>query len=341
MKRRILLVFALVFAAFSVSQPAWAQQVCLQLESQLAALERQNSVAVYQQLLSQYQQAQSTYDRLYYEADRAGCIPRLLRPNVPAACDPVRAQLEQQYNRMLQLQEQARAADPSRVASTRLELLRALANNNCGPQYEAYRSNPVQLGNGALIDRILGRDQPLIIPLEEYQPVITTYRTLCVRACDGYYFPISFATTPTQFEADQRTCQAQCPGAMLYTHRNPGAPVEDAVSINGQPYTALENAFAYRTAYNPECGCQPATSIAEVPETPVSEETAIVVAAATPSIPLPLVRPEPSEDPDTIANRIGGFVPGVFHLGLAAGGATVMVDDDGTRLIGPAYYYAR
>lgn len=319
-----------------------AQQVCLQLESQLAALERQNSVAVYQQLYAQYQQAQQRYDQLYYEADRAGCIPRILRPQVPASCDPVRAQLEQQYNRVLQLQEQVSAADPSRVVAARNELLRALANNNCGPQYEAYRSNNLQIGNGALLERIFRGDQ-LVIPQEEYRPVVTTYRTICVRACDGYYFPISFSTTSRQFEADQQTCQAQCPGASLYIHRNPGEPVEQAVSLSGQSINALENAFAFREAYNPQCGCETASRVAELPEAPTPEEpeTTIVVAETSASVPLPLPRPEPSEDPDTLANRYGGFVAGSFSPGFEAGGATVMVNEDGTRLIGPAYYYAQ
>ena len=29
----------------------------------------------------------------------------------------------------------------------------------------------------------------------------TTYRTLCVRMCDGFYFPISYATSSSQFLA--------------------------------------------------------------------------------------------------------------------------------------------
>ena len=51
-----------------------------------------------------------------------------------------------------------------------------------------------------------------------------TFRTVCVRTCDGYYFPISYATTSEQFPADARTCTAMCPGAdvRLYSYANPG-----------------------------------------------------------------------------------------------------------------------
>ena len=40
-----------------------------------------------------------------------------------------------------------------------------------------------------------------------------TYRTVCVRTCDGYYFPISYSTVPNRFADDQRTCQRECPAA--------------------------------------------------------------------------------------------------------------------------------
>ena len=29
-----------------------------------------------------------------------------------------------------------------------------------------------------------------------------TYRTICVRLCDGYYFPVSFSTLPNHFQRD-------------------------------------------------------------------------------------------------------------------------------------------
>lgn len=346
MKR--LLPFAVALATFAAFvAPANAQQVCLQLESQLAALQRQNSQAIYQSLLQQYQQAQQNYDRLYSQADQAGCIPRLFRPQVPASCNGIRTQLDQQYAQVMQLQEQLRANDPSQANAALNNVLQALANNNCGPQYAPYGNQNNQIGNGALLDRIFGDRGQVIIPEQNAPaPVVTTYRTICVRECDGYYFPISFATTQSQFQADQQTCQAQCPGAMLYTHRNPGGTVEEAVSVNGQPYTAMANAFAYRVAYNPACSCRSATTVVEepaAPATPVSGEMQIIIAevASAAAVLLPRPRPEPTEDPDTLANRAGNFTPGAFNLGVPTRAANALVNDEGTRLIGPAYLYAR
>jgi hypothetical protein len=79
-----------------------------------------------------------------------------------------------------------------------------------------------------------------------------------VRTCDGAYFPISFATVPGRFADDERACKAQCPAteANLYTYRNPGEDMNQAVSVSGQNYTALPNAFHYRTEFNPTCACK-------------------------------------------------------------------------------------
>ena len=66
-----------------------------------------------------------------------------------------------------------------------------------------------------------------------------------MRTCDGAYFPISFATVPARFPDDEKTCKALCPAteATLFAYRNPGEDMNQAVSISGQPYTALPNAF--------------------------------------------------------------------------------------------------
>ena len=78
-----------------------------------------------------------------------------------------------------------------------------------------------------------------------------------MRTCDGGYFPISFATSPARFADDEKTCKALCPAteANLYAYRNPGEDINQAVSVNGQPYTALPNAFHYRSEFNPSCSC--------------------------------------------------------------------------------------
>jgi hypothetical protein len=85
-----------------------------------------------------------------------------------------------------------------------------------------------------------------------------TYRTLCVRLCDGYYFPISFATPRERLVHDAKVCESRCGGqARLFVHRSPTGAVEDAEDLSGRPYRKLPTAFLYRTQYVPSCTCQP------------------------------------------------------------------------------------
>jgi hypothetical protein len=94
-----------------------------------------------------------------------------------------------------------------------------------------------------------------------------TYRTLCVRLCDGYYFPISFSATRDRLACDAKTCENSCGAqARLFIYSNPGADVEDMVDLRGQPYKQLSTAFLYRTEYVPQCRCKPNPWDAEAQE---------------------------------------------------------------------------
>lgn len=314
--------------------PAAAQQACLQLESQLAAIDRGGAQQQYNQLNAQYQQQRAGYDAAYRQAEAAGCIV-LFRRFAPAQCTAILNNLDQRQAAVRQLEQAMAAANPGQVNTQRQNILRALAANNCGPQYAAYGAPQ----GGGLLDRLFG--QPTTNPYPgQVIPNVETFRTVCVRSCDGGFFPISFATTQAQFAADEATCQQQCPGAQLFVYRNPGGEMATATNLAGLAYADSPNAFLYQTAFNPTCGCQPGngttTTVAVTPYVPTAEER---LAAFRSVVPVPPRRPEPSEDPETLANRAGGLTPGI---GAVPAEATVAgVTEGGIRLIGPAYYYAQ
>ena len=86
----------------------------------------------------------------------------------------------------------------------------------------------------------------------------TTYRTVCVRLCDGYYWPISFATSPEYFARDAAVCERSCSAsARLFVYRNPGEQPEQMMDLAGRRYVRLETAFRYRTTYDEGCLCRP------------------------------------------------------------------------------------
>jgi hypothetical protein len=85
-----------------------------------------------------------------------------------------------------------------------------------------------------------------------------TYRTLCVRLCDGSYFPINDRSRPGNFLAEEKACQSHCavPARLFYQP----APADDAsemVALTGERYVDLPNAFRYRAEYVESCACGP------------------------------------------------------------------------------------
>jgi hypothetical protein len=178
-----------------------------------------------------------------------------------AQCGPVNNQIQQMRANLDQITsnlERLRGGgfgDSDRDNQRRSVLL-ALAQNNCGPQY----ANAVR-GQGSFLDNLFGNNNPGNnpgAPAGDFGPQSGTYRTVCVRSCDGYYFPISFATVPARFADDEKTCKSLCPAAeaTLFAYRNPGEDMTQAVSINGQPYSSSPNAFRYRQEFNPSCSCK-------------------------------------------------------------------------------------
>src|SRR5262249_22520110 len=128
----------------------------------------------------------------------------------------------------------------------RQTVIAALAQNNCGPQYRAAANQ--QRG---FFETIFGGSRPGGYGGDSggglYSPPSGTYRTVCVRTCDGYYYPISYATTQDKFADDAQTCHATCPASdvVLMTNRT-GEDINQAISSSGAPYTSLPNAFKYR-----------------------------------------------------------------------------------------------
>ncbi len=85
------------------------------------------------------------------------------------------------------------------------------------------------------------------------------YRTVCVRLCDGHYFPISESTSFHNLKRDEARCQARCgTPAKLYiapAGMDPQSGRTKLVSISGEPYIGLKTAFLYRTKRVASCSC--------------------------------------------------------------------------------------
>jgi hypothetical protein len=246
---------------------AAANPVCGRLEAQLAAIDRgagadparaEQTRRIEETLNKQ----QADLDRTRAQWQRLGCQPPGLFSifaNQPPQCGSLNNQINQMRagidRTTAELERSRHGADDE---MQRQAVMGALAQNNCGPQYAAAAPQ-----KGFFETLFGGLSNPGgNVPPGTVDPQLggSGYRTLCVRTCDGYYFPISFSTSPTRFPEDEQTCQRLCPAteAALYTYRNPGEDVAQAVSSSGRVYKDLANAFRYRREFVASCSCKQA-----------------------------------------------------------------------------------
>lgn len=253
------------------SAAASSNPICVRLESQLAALNQGAGDPARADQIRRTEDAiakqQGDLDRTVAQAHKAGCAGQgffALFSALSPQCGPITSQIQQMrgsLDRMISDLEQLKNGNTGQEGQRRA-LIGQLAQNNCGAQYTAAANS--WGGPQGFFDALFGGGT-IISPAGDGAPS-GTYHTVCVRACDGFYFPISYSTVPSRFADDARACQRQCPAAEaeLYSFRNPGENMEQAVSVTGQPYTSLANAFRYRKEIIAGCSCRrPGQSWAE------------------------------------------------------------------------------
>ncbi|WP_336487178.1 DUF2865 domain-containing protein [Methylobacterium nigriterrae] len=84
-------------------------------------------------------------------------------------------------------------------------------------------------------------------------------RTVCVRSCDGYLFPLGTLGARADIPVHRAACAAACPGAATSLYSLPAGEteLERAVSLEGHPYRAAAFANVYRQRRVADCSCQP------------------------------------------------------------------------------------
>lgn len=140
----------------------------------------------------------------------------------------------------------------------------------------AYRVGPeaARPGFGGFIEHLFGRGAPRpgdpdyvpSVPEDQLRPGEDDgrprgvgYRAICVRLCDGAFFPMTSSARPGANIDEESMCRMQCPGAEVALYRMRDDQIENAVSAaGGRPYTALPNALRFRRTFDPSCTCRPA-----------------------------------------------------------------------------------
>lgn len=258
------LAAAVSLATVATTHAQSANPACQRLEAQLAAVDRGNAdptrVEQIRRIEDTVNRQQFEVDRLVAQSRRVGCESSgffSIFSNTPPQCGGLSRQIDQQRNALERMRndlEKLNGGTTERAAQ-RQGLLIALGDNGCGPQY---RAAALAGQRGGFWDRLFGDNGGGSVVSTPLGPMGGTFRTVCVRTCDGFYFPISYSTSPDRFHDDEQTCQRTCPASevSLYTYHNPGEEMAQAVSLNGRLYTELPTAFQYRKAISPECSCR-------------------------------------------------------------------------------------
>lgn len=326
MRRSLRIVLAGVMALSTLAGQIAEAATCFTLQAELDHLRSQGGGGDRSRYERAFQEQANVLARTEGRARNAGCFGggfQFFRQRPDRACRTLIPKIRDMQVNLTRLDRLRRRGGGGSLRRMRL-LQAAIAERGCGipghDQWEEADRNEDMLDLGT---QFSGRG---------------TYRTLCVRTCDGYYFPISFSTTPAQFGNDAQTCAAMCPGAeaSLFYHRNPGGGPEEMVSLDERRYTELPTAFQYRQSLSPSCSCRPAGGFPAIASIPVGDVSA-EESPAPPAL-LPRPRPAPGEDPETLANRAGGFTPRAAAAEGAALASGEGIDGRPVRVVGPAYW---
>lgn len=243
---------------------ATGSDVCLRLEQQLANISNSGRAGADERadLSRQISALRSRIRRDEARLERQGCweeyfFQRTLR-NTRNCVRQDRA-IERQKRRLANLMQRRDTMSPPTARTRQDDIIRALADNRCGRAYEQ-QARRLDRASNPFSNFFQDYDSgPLDGERNTYRGLpFATYRTLCVRLCDGYYFPVSFSTLPNYFQRDVEACQSRCAAPVaLYYHQNPGGSIDQMISVSdNSAYTKLKTAFLYRKKFVNGCSCK-------------------------------------------------------------------------------------
>jgi len=271
----IKVICLLGFLVISQADYANAQsRVCRQLERQLSRVSTgiQTSPSIqYRQYENAIRDQRAQLSKTKRIAERNDCS--FSRFNRFGRCGRLNSSIRQMQDNLAKLEQTKSQLGPSRAdaGSQRNQILLTMRQRGCitrSDDVRETRSERERPRRRSLFEQIFGRriyqeDGRRIFDEFEREPLpqgmgIGPFRTMCVRTCDGYYFPISFSTTRNNFDADEYTCESRCPGAEveLFYHSVPGQDSEQMISYRQDiPYEQQPYAFIYRKKIDKQCSC--------------------------------------------------------------------------------------
>ena len=303
---------------------------CSSLKSQLTSASRADpgKAARYERAAGRQRSELATTRRL---AARAGCTRR-----ATDQCRTLASTIAAMERRIADLDRQAVSArgGGSRSAAS---LKRQIARQGCNaPARSVARKRPAAPARAATATpartapRTAPRRASVATPGVPAAPRGGDWRTVCVRTCDGYFFPVSNAVSPQSFPTDVKRCAAMCPRAetRLYVHGTSG-DAQTMFDRNGKRYRDQPFAFHHtRPDYRPSAACTGGRPLA--PRT-----KAVLRGSAERAAPAPLGMAPPAGDAETRRNASVDFGWSKAREIVATG--TAKRPERAIRVVGPVF----
>ena len=175
-------------------------------------------------------------------ADRTGCGDGFFDDPDSAPCRALARRIGMLQVGLQRLQDQAFHRDPA--GDDRRRDLQGRFDALCSP------------------DRAdAGETAPDIVPVDPDAPPgpaakLKAGRVVCVRHCDGAFYPLAVDVPSDRMPDMDRICQAQCPSAESSAYAGSDGDVGNATASDGSPYSALPAAFYYLKGTGKTCACR-------------------------------------------------------------------------------------
>jgi hypothetical protein len=381
----VALLAALAGSAMAVTESQAASRICRQLEDELAATRGGGGPGLLRKYDDAITRQREQLAKARGRASDASCGFTLFSRNV-GECAAINASIQRMNANLDTLQAKRERLAAGGTRRDRGRILAALDANGCRGDEIAPRRAPLQEasrdnGGGNLFEQLFGRQEQQFetpdapdmpgsadVPLDDpsvrnIRRVINQpdgmdlprlggeFRTMCVRTCDGYFYPMSNAASVGDFERDQKNCESSCPGTEMQVFYSRGLDNDSGSmtsSVTGQPYSELPTAYLYKQAnYSrpPSCRCNAQAGNGNFTiiggNAPANPEQSQPEGGVAPFIPMPANKPDPGADPETVANAQGGLdKDAIKRLTAKAPVSPVSAlppDQRKVRVVGPAF----
>ncbi|MBN9242722.1 MAG: DUF2865 domain-containing protein [Mesorhizobium sp.] len=359
----VALLGAIALTAVPASPSFAAPRLCRQLQAELDGAPRDSSSPAQ---LRKYDSAISRQGdeiaKARNQARTLGCGFSLFSSNV-SQCATLNASLSRMNGNLDKLERKRTELAGGGKRRSRARVMALLDKNGCNGRPAEEKAVTIRSSDGSvrrLLGETIGRaDEPngiqgdramrdLLVAPDTLHPPGGEYRTMCVRTCDGYFFPMSNAASVGDFERDQKNCESSCPGTAMQVFYTQGLDDDSANMTSvatGRRYSELPSAYLYKkpNASVPQsCGCNAPKSFSVIggasqtraPAAPTMQSVSPSVSVMQPA------KPDPAADPETQANAEGGLDAATIRR-LAASPASAAKEEDPqdrkVRVVGPKF----